>query len=160
MDNRKYALPVHIFTDSQHAQKPLLSTKHPKKHFLLIESIRALGWRLVNEHRVNVYVHWVPSHIEKTSRGPRVIEGNHQADKHAETARKRSNDSHSHLQIAQQRQRLLSAISLTLQKIWQKLDPQPPPNGPSAPNDDFGSPDASQDTTHESSDRGPVLCLD
>ena len=144
---------VHLFTDSQYAQEVLLSTKISKKHFLLVETIRGLGWQLANERGIHVHVHWVPSHIEKTLGKGRSIKGNKKADEQAETARNASKDIHTPLQTTKQRERLLKAIGDTLQAINGLLPaekPQPQ-NGPSP--DDFCK-DASPNAPNEFGDSG------
>lgn len=142
---------VHLFTDSQYAQNALLSCDIPKKNFFLIESIRAIGWRLIEEQNIYVQVHWVPSHIENTHDGECPIIGNARADKLAEAAREKSTSQDTRLQTTKKREKLIAIVGRTLHSIQQKLSAQEenPQNGPS--NDDFGN-DASQDTPSDSCD--------
>ena len=161
--NQNMAKPgeqIHLFTDSLFAQKTLLSTKVAKQHFFLVESIRALGWKLKNESKADVWLHWVPSHIDRTlerNRKNLSIKGNKQADQLAETARNNSNDGHTWKQTNEKRKKLLTAVGNALLKINTMLKSEKKNQAENGPSDDDFNHEAFQDHPNESCDNSVSL---
>ena len=75
---------MHIFTDRLGALTALGNCKIPRKNFYLIEEIKNLADRLSD--RFKFHLHWIPSHIERTSHGFRPIQGNVRAEQLADEA--------------------------------------------------------------------------
>ena len=157
LDNVSQALTesrrIRLFTDSRYAQEALLSTNSKRRHFYLVDSIKALGAKLRIDHAAPVTVHWVPSHIEKTLYGTLPIIGNQKADKLAEAARKRSKCEDSKNQTEKVRHKQVSAISQWLkamEKLLKKDQVPHHPDGPSSSDDAACS--ACQEFPNDSSD--------
>ena len=149
-------LPIHIFTDCQYARNVLLSTTAKKKNFLLIDNIKDLASKLRYDLDMPVYIHWIPSHIEKTIYGIRPIIGNQKADKHAEDARNMSTDEDTCNQTSVIRAHIFKKVTTLLRRIDHLLHPDNVPptpflDGPS--HDDFDVQiDASQEFSQNSCD--------
>jgi len=58
---------VHVFTDSMYSQQILCDIMIPEKRFFLIEEIKNIAGQLISLFKC--LIHWIPSHIEKTSLG-------------------------------------------------------------------------------------------
>ena len=75
---------IHIFTDSLNTVRTLCNTLLPERLFYLTEDIRNLAQILYP--RFKFIIHWIPSHIERTSFGIKPIHGNIEADRLAKEA--------------------------------------------------------------------------
>jgi len=76
--------PTHVHTYSMYSQQILCDILIPEIHFFLIEEIKNIAERLTSHFKF--IIHWIPSHIEKTSIGPGPIIGNALADTLANSA--------------------------------------------------------------------------
>jgi len=79
---------IHIFTDSLNTLRALCNPTIPEKLFYLTEDIRNLAQIL--HPRFKFIIHWIPSHIERTSFGIKPIHGNIEADRLAKEAQNRA----------------------------------------------------------------------
>ena len=143
---------IRLFTDSQYSRDVLLSTTPPRRHFYLVESIKALAAKLRYDNAAPVSIHWVPSHIEQTAYGRRPIHGNCYADKLAEVARNQCTAKSTDRQTSFKRRKLQSTISRSLaniEDVFKTTQDSNPDNGPSPDDFDF---DASQESPSDSSD--------
>ena len=135
--------PIHIFTDSMYVFNILTKIYIPKKHFSLIEDIKNIASFLNDDYSITI--HWIPSHIEKTSFGEKPIIGNDRADTLADLAQERSTYQHNNLninlirkQIMAESARLISSIDDLLKLNHRRV----PTGGPSIFLDDFSRADA------------------
>ena len=153
--------PKHIFTDSKYARDILLSPNHKKTNFLLVDDTKSIATRLLRDQQIPVTIHWIPSHIEKTSVGTYYIWGNHYADKQADIAQKISKGSDTCRQTKSVRENVLTCVLHLLESIGERLNiatekqqgPPSSPDGPSSQEDDFDvSVDASQGSAYDPSD--------
>ena len=143
---------IRLFTDSQYSRNVLLSQRPSRHHFYLEESCKALAAKLRYDYSAPVSLHWLPSHIEQTSRGWLPIQGNREADRLAEEARKRCTAESTSRQTSIKRCKLQSSISSSLaniEAVFNTTEEPKPQNGPSP--DDFDL-DASQELSSVSCD--------
>ena len=126
----------------------------------MVESIRALGWKIKNEIKADVRLHWVPSHIDRTLERNRKnfsIKGNKHADQLAETARNNSSDEHTWKQTNEKRKNLLTAVGNALLKIKKMLKSGKKNQAENGPSDDDFNLEAFQDLPNESCDNSVSL---
>ena len=108
--------------------------------------------RLSRNHNIPVFLHWIPSHVERTMYGIHRIWGNYYADVEAEHARKRSQARDTVRQTTSVRENTYAAVLEMLETVNVLLE-KSQPDGPSSQEDDFDAPvDASQGSSQELSD--------
>ena len=81
---------IHFFVDSKFARDSLCSTVIPKKLFFLIQDIKHLAGSI--RARREIFIHWIPSHLDRYTQGQYYIPGNQRADQLAEKARDEARD--------------------------------------------------------------------
>ena len=112
----------------------------PSSHFLLIQDIRHLA-AILRQHKKELFIYWIPSHLQDHTRGRFSIPENERADELANTARNHENNSDQILDHSRVRDSIMHcAAHLTWQisGLLRKFAPDDPSS------DDFSSADADQ----------------
>ena len=137
---------IHIFTDSLNTVRTLCNPTIPEKLFNLTEDIKNLAQILYP--RFKLIIHWIPSHIERTSFGIRPIHGNVEADRLAKQAQNQAAVSETLNNIGIIRDRIFDySASLTAAIDRLIVSKSVPCDGPSS--DDFSLSDAIRDVSRD-----------
>ena len=131
-------LPVHIFTDSKYTLHASTSPALRRKHFYLVQEIHNMSYRL-KEAGCEVWMHYVPSHIEKTAAGLKFT-GNHYADKLADKGRHMSKVTDETDFLNTVRERILSSTIVLVDRIDKRIQLlNTESDGPSGSPDDLNA---------------------
>ena len=106
-----------------YSQQVLCDIMIPEKHFFLIEEIKNIAAQLTSHFKF--IIHWIPSHIEKASIGPRPIIGNVRADTLASSAQLLATDLDTRNSITNIRHKILSETASLISNIDNLLSSNP-----------------------------------
>ena len=130
--------PIHIFTDSMYTLHASTSAELRRKHFYLAQEIHNVAHRL-NKAGCEVWMHYVPSHIERTAAGLRYT-GNQYADTLANKGRLLSKDTDEQDFLYTVRERILSLTVEMVDHIDKKIELlSKESDGPPGPPDDLSA---------------------
>ena len=79
---------IHFFVDNIFVRDALCRNSIPKRFFFLIQDIKHTAKCV--EFTREFYIHWIPSHIDRLTLGRFSIQGNQEADRLADLARKQA----------------------------------------------------------------------
>ena len=136
---------VHFFVDNIYARDALCNTLIPRKYFFLIQDIKHIASVIQIDH--DLFIHWIPSHLETHTSGQFYIPGNCHADRLANIAREQAQafidtdqNFHSHESIRNQILQEAASLIWTISTLLEENDNFS--DGPSS--DDFSSANADQ----------------
>ena len=116
---------------------PLCGEVKTEIFFYLKQEIDHIADRIKKDK--HIYIHWIPSHIDKYTHDQFIIDGNKEADKLAVHAQNRATNEKNHEEI---RERILSKSVQIIWKINTLILRKTNSNGPSP--DDFSPANANQ----------------
>ena len=138
---------IHFFVDNTFVRDSLCSTLIPKEFFFLIQDIKHIAHSIKCSREL--YIHWIPSHIDKHTQGQFHISGNRAVDKLAEQAREQARDllstGQNVLSHESVRERILgesASLVWEISKLLRRDTNYNPSDSPSS--DDFSSSNADQ----------------
>ena len=132
---------IHFFVDSLFVKNTLCGEVKTEIFFYLKQEIDHIADRIKKDK--HIYIHWIPSHIDKYTHGQFIIDGNKRADILAVQAQGKATVERSNEEI---RERILSKSIELIWRINTLILRETESNGPSP--DDFSPANANQIAHH------------
>ena len=127
---------IHFFVDSMYVKNILCGQTSPKKYTRLIQDIQHSANQIDKDR--NIFIHWIPSHLETHTNGKCRIEGNIEADWAANLGRE------SDIKVKNYEILLNEILDKSIELVWNISMLVLKNDGPSS--DNFSSADANRIT--------------